>query len=214
MDTIPPYETHKVGVIYVGPGQCNNETEILRNRFGSVRYMEFISRLGNLIALPDVDPQSCFLGGLEQNGHDGKFAYIWQDDLMQVIFHVATLMPLKDSDPSCNNKKLHIGNDFVTIVYNESGEEYDIRTIKGQFNYVNIIIQPLDHNTNKVTVKAKDEVTEYIEHNEPKIISDQNLGVLAKQLALHGNVSILTLMLIFCKIVGYFHNLPAFFSNQ
>lgn len=173
--------------------------------------MEFLSCLGNLIALPDVDPQSCFLGGLEQNGNDGKFAYIWQDDLMQVIFHVATLMPLKDSDPSCNNKKLHIGNDFVTIVYNESGEEYNIGTIKGQFNYVNIIIQPLDHNTNKVTVKAKEDVTEYIEHNEPKIISDQNLGVLARQLALHANVSTSQFLCNFFFLGGFIFeaSLPA-----
>lgn len=49
LDTIHPYETHKVGVIYVGPGQCNNETEILRNCFGSVRYMEFLSKLGKCI---------------------------------------------------------------------------------------------------------------------------------------------------------------------
>ena len=47
-----------------------------------------------------------------------------------VIFHVATLMPNKESDPNCNAKKLHIGNDYVTIVYNESGEDYKIGTIK------------------------------------------------------------------------------------
>lgn len=145
---------------------------------------------GTLVGLQDTDPQTCFLGGLEQNGHDGKFAYIWQDDVLQVVFHVATLMPLKESDPSCNNKKLHIGNDYVTIVYNESGEDYNIGTIKGQFNYANIIIQPLDHKTNKVTVKVKEELTDFIGHGEPKVISDQNLGVLARQLALHANVRI------------------------
>ena len=39
-------------------------------------------------------------------------------------------MPNKTSDPNCNDKKRHIGNDFVTIVYNESGEDYKIGTIK------------------------------------------------------------------------------------
>jgi len=47
-----------------------------------------------------------------------------------VTFHVATLMPTKETDPSCNGKKLHIGNDYVIIVYNESGEEYNIQTVK------------------------------------------------------------------------------------
>ena len=39
-------------------------------------------------------------------------------------------MPNRESDPNCNAKKLHIGNDFVTIVYNDSGEDYTIGTIK------------------------------------------------------------------------------------
>lgn len=42
LDRIPPYETHKVGVMYVGPGQACNEAEILRNQFGSLRYAEFL----------------------------------------------------------------------------------------------------------------------------------------------------------------------------
>lgn len=50
--------------------------------------------------------------------------------LISVIFHVATLMPNKDSDPNCNAKKLHIGNDYVTIVYNDSNEDYRIGIIK------------------------------------------------------------------------------------
>ena len=50
--------------------------------------------------------------------------------VLAVIFHVATLMPNKESDPNCNAKKLHIGNDYVTIVYNESGADYKIGTIK------------------------------------------------------------------------------------
>lgn len=32
-------------------------------------------------------------------------------------------------DPNCNEKKKHIGNDFVSIVYNESGEEYNLSTV-------------------------------------------------------------------------------------
>lgn len=49
---------------------------------------------------------------------------------------MATLMPTKETDPSSNGKKLHIGNDYVIIVYNESGEEYNIQTVKvrNEFN--------------------------------------------------------------------------------
>ncbi|KAI4456255.1 tuberin [Holotrichia oblita] len=189
LDCIPPYETHRIGVIYVGHGQCNIETEILKNKFGSVRYVEFLQNLGTLIKLSDVDPQVIFLGGLEQGGNDGKFSYIWQDDVIRVMFHVATLMPNKESDPNCHEKKRHIGNNNVTIVYNESGDDYHINTIKGQFNFACIIIQPLDHYTNKVTVKVKEELYELIGQTEPKIVSDQNVAILARQLALHANLA-------------------------
>ena len=47
-----------------------------------------------------------------------------------VMFHIATLMPNKENDPNCHSKKLHIGNDFVTIVYNESKTAYKMGTIK------------------------------------------------------------------------------------
>ena len=57
-----------------------------------------------------------------------------------VIFHVATLMPNKDTDPNCNAKKLHIGNDEVTIVYNDSGEDYRLSTIK-----VHVCIYTCEH---------------------------------------------------------------------
>lgn len=39
-------------------------------------------------------------------------------------------MPNRESDKGCCNKKRHIGNDFVIVVYNDSGEEYKLGTIK------------------------------------------------------------------------------------
>lgn len=92
-------------------------------------------KLGTLIKLSDADPQQVFLGGLEQNGADGNFAYVWQDDVVRVMFHVATLFPNKPSDLHFTNKKRHIGNDNIVIVYNESGEDYDINTIKVCFAF-------------------------------------------------------------------------------
>ncbi|KAJ8682291.1 hypothetical protein QAD02_018083 [Eretmocerus hayati] len=188
LDRIQPYETHKIGILYVGPGQAQNEVEILANQHGSFRYTLFLQSLGTLIRLKDAD-ESIFLGGLDRNGENGNYAYIWQDDVTQVAFHVATLMPTKASDPKCTSKKQHIGNDFVTIVYNESGEPYNIHTVKGQFNHACVVIQPLDHGTNQLTVQAREELSKHIGHSEPKIISDQNLAILSRQLALHANLA-------------------------
>lgn len=50
------------------------------------------------------------------------------------------------------------------------------------------MIQPMDLGSNKVTVKAKDELADHIGHSEQKIVSDENLPILARQLALHVNV--------------------------
>lgn len=50
--------------------------------------------------------------------------------LSQVLFHVATAMPCSPKDPSCNEKRKYIGNDFVSIVYNDSGADFNIHTIK------------------------------------------------------------------------------------
>lgn len=58
-----------------------------------------------------------------------------------------------------------------------------------QFNYACVVIQPLDHGTNQVIVKTREDLAEHIGHSEPKTVSDQNLAILARQLALHANVS-------------------------
>ncbi|KAI8479323.1 Tuberous sclerosis 2-like protein [Branchiostoma belcheri] len=189
LDRIPPYETHKCGVLYVGPGQTTDEKAILSNEFGSLRYVEFLSGLGHLIHLKDCNPDEIFLGGLDCNGNDGKFTYSWQDDAMQMIFHVATLMPYRETDRNCQSKKLHIGNDFVTIVYNDNTEDYKPDTIKGQFNFVNIVIMPLDNSSNLVTIKAKKEVESMVGDTSSKIISDDNLALTVRQMALHANLA-------------------------
>ena len=130
LDHIPPYDTHKMGVVYVGPGQ-QTECEILANTFGSSRYIEFLRGLGPLLQLQDVPQDMVYLGGLDCSGPDGQFTYCYHDDITQVVFHVATLMPTDlTSDPQCSNKKLHIGNDYVLIVYNDSGSKYNFCTIK------------------------------------------------------------------------------------
>ena len=80
------HETHKVGVVYIGPGQANDEQAILSNEFGSLRYADFLHGLGTLIPLRDSDKTSTFLGGLSAEDGDGEFSYMWVDDVMQVVF--------------------------------------------------------------------------------------------------------------------------------
>ncbi|KAL7978996.1 hypothetical protein Chor_015020, partial [Crotalus horridus] len=155
LDQIPPYDTHKIAVLYVGEGQSSNELTILSNEHGSYRYTEFLTGLGKLIELKDCQPDKVYLGGLDVCGEDGQFTYCWHDDIMQAIFHIATLMPTKDLDKNCCDKKRHLGNDFVSIIYNDSGEDFKLGTIKGQFNFVHVIIKPLDYNCNLLTLQCR-----------------------------------------------------------
>jgi hypothetical protein len=137
----PVIDTLKIAVLYVGRGQTT-ETEILGNIDGSPLYLDFLSGLGRLIRLKgQVD---IFVGGLNRdNDSDGEYAYAWWDDFSQVIFHTPTMMPNLEGYPTFDNKKRLVGNDYVKIVYNESGKDFEFDTIRTAWNFVNIVISPL-----------------------------------------------------------------------
>ncbi|XP_066432658.1 tuberin isoform X2 [Eleutherodactylus coqui] len=189
LDQIPCYDTHKIGVLYVGEGQVSNERAILTNEHGSYRYTQFLTGLGKLIELKDTQPDKIFLGGLDGCGDDGQFTYCWHDDIMQVIFQITTLMPNNEIDPYRCNKKRHVGNNFVNIVYNDSGEFYKLGTLKGQFNFVDVNIQPLDCESNLVTLQCRKDMEGLVDISVAKIVSDKNLPFLARQMALHSNMA-------------------------
>lgn len=188
IDLMPTMEVHKVGVLYVGHGQANNVQEIMRNRCGSFRYTKFLSGLGSLLSVQQAKEANTYTSLDPKNPMDGKFTYVWLDDIAQVQFHVATLMPTNEAkDPNCNGKGAHIGNDFVMIVFNESGEEHNVSTFPGQFNYVNVVVEPLEMRSMRISVKVRDNLIDM--RWEPKIVSDECAPLLARQLALHANVS-------------------------
>uniref|UniRef100_A0A670XVE5 Tuberin n=1 Tax=Pseudonaja textilis TaxID=8673 RepID=A0A670XVE5_PSETE len=171
------------------PNESSNEPAILSNEHGSYRYTEFLTGLGKLIELKDCQPDKVYLGGLDVCGEDGQFTYCWHDDIMQAIFHIATLMPTKDLDKNCCDKKRHLGNDFVSIIYNDSGEDFKLGTIKGQFNFVHVIIKPLDYDCNLLTLQCRKDMEGLIDTSVLKIVSDKNLSFVARQMALHANMA-------------------------
>ncbi len=149
-----------------------------------------MNSLGNLVHLKDLDTSRFYTGSLETDGSAGEFMLLWFDGIVQVVFHVATMMPLA-SDNSCNSKKKHIGNDSTIIVYNESGEEYQFNMIRGQVNCICIEIEPLKANTNMVRVRTTSEMaqTAWVTHQEQKFVSDQNLAVVTRKMALHADLA-------------------------
>ncbi|KAG6240560.1 hypothetical protein E4U25_007760 [Claviceps purpurea] len=131
---------HKVGVIYIGEEQTG-EAEILANVCGSSDYTEFLNNLGTLTKLKGATFNT---QGLDREyDTDGQYTFCWRDRVTEIVFHVTTQMPTNlERDPQCTLKKRHIGNDFVNIIFNDSGKPFRFDTFPSQFNYVNIVITP------------------------------------------------------------------------
>ncbi|KAK5172561.1 Tuberous sclerosis 2-like protein [Saxophila tyrrhenica] len=140
IDRTPGLDSHKAGVIYIGEGQ-KTETEILQNVQGSPDYITFLSALGTLRPLHNAPFNT---QGLDRTSDaDGPHAIVWNNQVTELVFHITTLMP-NDADPSLNtaNKKRHIGNDFVNIIFNNSSAPFDLDTFPSQFAAVYIVIAP------------------------------------------------------------------------
>ncbi|CCM02116.1 uncharacterized protein FIBRA_04193 [Fibroporia radiculosa] len=192
LDRMPVIDTHKVGIMYVAPGQTH-ESEILRNTHGSPAYSRFLEGLARLIKLRDQT--DVYVGGLDPD-EDGEYAYAWWNDIGQILYHTATMMP-SSGDERSMNKKRHIGNDFVRIVWNDSGMPYKFDTLATQFQFVNIVIEPHsrgaiaafsnnlhEHEYFKVIVQRAPGMTEFSPIGDFKLISAENLPLLVRQLSL------------------------------
>lgn len=190
---MPVIDTHSVGVMYVAPGQTK-EHEILANIHGSPAYSRFLEGLGRLINLRGQ--KDVYAGGLVPE-EDGEYAYAWWDDIGQVLYHTATLMPSHPHDPQCTFKKRHIGNDYVRIVWNDSGLPYKFDTLSTQFQFINIVIEPhslgaiaaFSNNLHeneyfRITVQRAPGMTEFTPVGNFKLISAENLPLLVRQLSL------------------------------
>lgn len=201
-DRIPTVDCHKVGVIYVGENQTQ-EIEILANVMGSSDYTDFLSELGTLTKLKGATFNT---QGLDrQYDTDGEYTFCWRDRVTEMVFHVTTLMPTNlEHDPQCNNKKQHIGNDFVNIIFNNSGNPFRFDTFPSEFNYVNIVITPesrasfvatrlrsgshADSAFYKVQVMSKQGFPEISPAAEIKIVSLKALPDFIRLLALNASV--------------------------
>jgi hypothetical protein len=193
---------HKVGIIYIGENQTQ-ESEILPNIMGSSDYTDFLSGIGTLTKLKKAKFNT---QGLDrEHDTDGEYAFCWRDRVTEIVFHVTTQMPTNlEHDPQCIRKKSHIGNDFVNIIFNNSGLPFRFDTFPSEFNFVNIVITPesrasfvatrlrsQSHAENafyKVQVLSKAGFPEISPAAETKIVSLKALPVFIRLLALNASV--------------------------
>ncbi|CCG21834.1 Tsc2 GTPase-activating protein [Candida orthopsilosis Co 90-125] len=165
LDRIPSVEFHKIGIVYVGEGQ-STENEVFLNKVGSLNYLKFLDKIGDLVKLKKN--KDIYTGGLDtESDLDGEYARCWSSKLTQVIFHITTMMHREDPTTPIGNglisstienqkiidtKKRHIGNNYVNIFFDESGsQDFNFNLIKSQFNFLNIVISPQTIQTKKST---------------------------------------------------------------
>lgn len=190
IDHTPVIDTHKVGVLYVAPGQTT-ELEILSNRHGSPAYARFLAELGRVIK--PSNQLEVYTGGLRPETH-GEYAYAWWDDMSQIIYHVATVMPNKSD---CLYKKQEIGNDGVKIVWNDGGSPFKFDTIATEYALVNIVVEPHsvgargafsdnrhENEFFRVTLQTASSLPRITPIGEFKIISAEKLGVALRHFTL------------------------------
>ncbi|KAI4207364.1 MAG: hypothetical protein LQ346_000614 [Caloplaca aetnensis] len=139
-DRTDTVDGHKAGVIYIPSGR-KDEQEILAARATSQIFETFLAGLGTKVKLQGATFNT---QGLDRTSNmDGTHTYAWRDRVTEIVYHVPSMMPTnEETDPQCTNKKRHIGNDFVNIIFNESGLPFRFGTFASAFNFVNIVITP------------------------------------------------------------------------
>ncbi|XP_057337065.1 ral GTPase-activating protein subunit alpha-1 isoform X2 [Microplitis mediator] len=172
-------ETHKMAVIYVGPGQ-EDKNSILGNVIGSKEYENFVARLAWEV---ELETHTGFRGGLTPGKASGATAPYFATSFSEILFHVATRMPL-DSPESLLQKTRHLGNDEIHIVWSEHWRDYRRDIIPTEFCDVLIAIYPLPNKLYRIQISRKSEIPFFGPLFDECIVEDQVLPGLVRITAL------------------------------
>jgi len=154
LDKAKTREIVKIGLIYVKYGQ-DDQNGIFKNDTSSDMYKEFVNALAWPITLAT---HKAYLGGLDNGGSNGKEAPYYTNPCLEVVFHEVVRMPTIKDDDIQLQKKRHVGNDIVHIVFSEHCRDYSPKTISSQFNDAHVIIYPISNGMFRVQVAQKEKV--------------------------------------------------------
>uniref|UniRef100_A0A3B5QBL5 RAP1 GTPase activating protein n=1 Tax=Xiphophorus maculatus TaxID=8083 RepID=A0A3B5QBL5_XIPMA len=149
----------KFGVIYQRFGQTSEE-ELFGNMEESPAFIEFLEFLGTKIELHDFKG---FRGGLDvTHGQTGMESVYTNFHNKEIMFHVSTKLPYTEGDSQQLQRKRHIGNDIVAIVFQEENTPFVPDMIQSNFLHAYVVVQVenacSDNVTYKVSVTARDDV--------------------------------------------------------
>jgi peroxiredoxin len=129
---------YKFGLLYVRKDQTN-ENDFYANRETSQDYQEFLDFLGPTV---DMYQWNRYSGGLSVSVQGNKAIYV-EHEGNEIIFHVATLIQARDPqiDPQQVDRKRHLGNDVVMLIFKEGNQKFNPAVIHSQFNHVFVVVQ-------------------------------------------------------------------------
>jgi len=126
-----------------------NEDDLFSNVDTSEDYEEFLEFLGDRISLENW---TGFRGGLDVKGNlTGKESIFTNFKEHDIMFHVSTLLPFDSNDKQQLERKRHLGNDIVVVIYKEGNRPFSPNCIHSQFNNIFVVIQKIHEGDSKVT---------------------------------------------------------------
>ncbi|XP_042100566.2 rap1 GTPase-activating protein 1 isoform X15 [Ovis aries] len=149
----------KFGVIYQKLGQTSEE-ELFSTNEESPAFVEFLEFLGQKVKLQDFKG---FRGGLDvTHGQTGTESVYCNFRNKEIMFHVSTKLPYTEGDTQQLQRKRHIGNDIVAVVFQDENTPFVPDMIASNFLHAYVVVQAEgggpDGPLYKVSVTARDDV--------------------------------------------------------
>uniref|UniRef100_A0A2K5CKN9 RAP1 GTPase activating protein n=1 Tax=Aotus nancymaae TaxID=37293 RepID=A0A2K5CKN9_AOTNA len=149
----------KFGVIYQKLGQTSEE-ELFSTNEESPAFVEFLEFLGQKVKLQDFKG---FRGGLDvTHGQTGTESVYCNFRNKEIMFHVSTKLPYTEGDAQQLQRKRHIGNDIVAVVFQDENTPFVPDMIASNFLHAYVVVQAEgggpDGPLYKVSVTARDDV--------------------------------------------------------
>ncbi|PRP73579.1 hypothetical protein PROFUN_02588 [Planoprotostelium fungivorum] len=131
------FKKYKFGVLYVKDKQTE-ENEMFSNVDMSPDFEEFLDFIGDRIPL---EGWANFRGGLDvkRNTTGTHSVYALYKDF-EIMYHVSTLLPFQPDDLQRVERKRHLGNDVVQIMFKEGNTPFDPLTLRTHYNHVFIVV--------------------------------------------------------------------------
>lgn len=162
----------KVGVLYCLAGQ-GSEEEMYNNEEAGPAFQEFLQLLGDKVRLRGFEKYRAQLDTKTDSTGTHSLYTTYQD--YEIMFHVSTMLPYTPNNRQQLLRKRHIGNDIVTIVFQEQGAlPFTPRMIRSHFQHVFIVVRVHEPCTGHTTYSVAVSCTKDIPPFGPFIPADNS----------------------------------------